>query len=184
MLDNRVVQSLPISSLYFILLIFPCVVPTEQTGFNTRKTDAYSRGGEYTRELLVGVCFSVLQILTLFQTQICHFSHSFSAPKKLSLHYLFGSRLRVRTATKIFLKIHFEFAYFSLFFTHLKCRSKIILRKSSLSFICYLFQAFKKFCVPGKTHFGRHTLLGSDSALYAGYHRPLSSSSLKAERVI
>ena len=48
MLDNRVVQSLPISSLYFILLIFPCVVPTEQTGFNTRKTDAYSRGGGNT----------------------------------------------------------------------------------------------------------------------------------------
>ena len=100
MLDNRVVQTLPLSSLYFILLIFLCVVPTEQTGFNTRKTDAYSRGGEYTREILVGVCFSVLQILTLFQSQKCHFSHPSSAPKKLSLHYLFGSRLRVRTATK------------------------------------------------------------------------------------
>ena len=135
-------QTLPLSSLYFILLIFLCVVPTEQTSFNTRKTDAYPRAREYTRELLVGVCFLVLQILTLFQTQKCHFSHPFSAPKKLSLHYLFGSRLRVRTATKIFLKIHFEFAHFSLFLIHLKCRSKTILIKSSLSFICHLFHAF------------------------------------------
>ena len=37
--------------------------------------------------------------------------------------------------------------------------------------------------MPGKTHFGRHALLGSYSACYAGYHRPLTSSSLKVKRL-
>ena len=34
--------------------------------------------GGYSWELLVGVCRPVLQILTLFQTKKCHFSHPFS----------------------------------------------------------------------------------------------------------
>ena len=37
--------------------------------------------------------------------------------------------------------------------------------------------------MPGKTHFGRHAFLCSYSACYAGYHRPLKSSSLKVKRL-
>ena len=37
-----------------------------------------SRGGGYSWEFLVGVCDSVLLILTLFQTKQCHFSHPYS----------------------------------------------------------------------------------------------------------
>ena len=43
----------------------------------TKATPSVSRGG-YFWEFLVGVCHSVLQILTLFQTKNCHFSHLFS----------------------------------------------------------------------------------------------------------
>ena len=44
----------------------------------------------YSCAFLVGVCRPVCQILTLFQTKKCHFSHPFSdlASKKLSHHYL------------------------------------------------------------------------------------------------
>ena len=59
----------------------------------------------------MGVCRPVLQILTLFQTKKCDFSHPFSdlASKKLFHHFIDWN------ANKIdFLKIHFEFAYFAL----------------------------------------------------------------------
>ena len=36
--------------------------------------------GDYSWEFLVGVCHPVLQIMTLFQTKKCHFSHPFSDP--------------------------------------------------------------------------------------------------------
>ena len=54
----------------------------------------------------------VLQILALFQAKKCHFSHPFSdlASNKLCHHYL-----DYNANKKIFLKIHFEFAYFSFF---------------------------------------------------------------------
>ena len=38
-----------------------------------------ARGERYSSEFSVGVCRLVLQILTLFQTKACHFSHSFPA---------------------------------------------------------------------------------------------------------
>ena len=46
--------------------------------------------GGYSWEFLVGMCHPVLQILTLYQTKKCHFSHLFSdlACKKLLYHYL------------------------------------------------------------------------------------------------
>ena len=37
-----------------------------------------SGGRGYSWQFLVGACHTVLQILTLFQTKICHFSHPFS----------------------------------------------------------------------------------------------------------
>ena len=48
------------------------------------------QGEGYSRELLLGVCRPVLQILTLFRTKKCHFSHPFSdlASRKLFHHYL------------------------------------------------------------------------------------------------
>ena len=41
-------------------------------------------GGEYSEECLVGLCRSVLQILTLFQTEKCHFSQPFLNPYPFS----------------------------------------------------------------------------------------------------
>ena len=50
----------------------------------------YHPGGGYSWEFLVGMFHPVLQILTLYQTKKCHFSHLFSdlAFKKLLYHYL------------------------------------------------------------------------------------------------
>ena len=50
----------------------------------------HPEGGMYSCEFLVGMCHPLLQILTLSQTQKCHFSHLFSdlAFKKLLYHYL------------------------------------------------------------------------------------------------
>ena len=50
--------------------------------------------GGYSWEFLVGVCRPVLQILILYQTKICHFSHPFSnlASKKLFHHNLVQNR--------------------------------------------------------------------------------------------
>ena len=57
----------------------------------------------------------VLQILTLFQTKICNFSHLFldMASKKLCYHYL---------DSNIF---YFKFEYFSFFFTHLEMKRQM-----------------------------------------------------------
>ena len=61
----------------------------------------YPAPRRYSWEFLVGVCCLVIQIMTLFQSQKCHFSHLFSdlvssnsiqvsdlASKKLHRHYL------------------------------------------------------------------------------------------------
>ena len=79
--------------------------------------------GRYFWEFLVGVCRPVLQILTLFQTKKCHFSHSFSdlASKKLCSPLLLTA-LDQNTNKKLFLKIHFEFAHFSFFLIHLELK--------------------------------------------------------------
>ena len=42
------------------------------------EVDSCSYPWGYSSEFLVGVCRLVLQILTLFQTKICHFSYPFS----------------------------------------------------------------------------------------------------------
>ena len=79
--------------------------------------------GRYFWEFLVGVCRPVLQILTLFQTKKCHFSHPFSdlASKKLCPPLLLTA-VGQNTNKKLFLKIHFEFAYFSFFLIHLELK--------------------------------------------------------------
>ena len=76
------------------------------------------------------MCRPVLQILTLFQTKTCHFPHRFSDltskihtsfqtwRRSQNATYLFKKAnyiiiTEMRTPTKnIFLKIHFEFAYY------------------------------------------------------------------------
>ena len=72
--------------------------------------------GRSSTEFLVGVCRPVLQILTLFQTKKCHFSHPFSDLAS-KIHHPFSDLAfknyviitLIRTATKL------EFAYFSFF---------------------------------------------------------------------
>ena len=45
-------------------------------------------GGRYFLEFFGGVCRPVLQILTLFQTKICHFPHWFSDQiSKIHIHF-------------------------------------------------------------------------------------------------
>ena len=63
-------------------------------------SSATPRGGGDSWEFLVGVCRPVLQILTLFQTKICHYSQPFSdlAPKKLCHH-----RQRKRFLSSLFI---------------------------------------------------------------------------------
>ena len=88
--------------------------------------------GGYSCEFLVEVCRPVLQILTPFQTKICHFPHPCS-DRASKIHTLFQTcPLRnyviialIRRPTKGFLKSHFEFAYYPFYFIHLKQRWKI-----------------------------------------------------------
>ena len=89
-------------------------------------------GGGYSWEFLVGVCSPVLLILTLFQTKKCHFSHPYSDlpstihthsqtwPLRNCHHYLDWNSNK-----KTVLKIHFEFAYFSFFLSHLVLKQEI-----------------------------------------------------------
>ena len=75
--------------------------------------------GGYSWEILVGVCPTVLQILTRFQTKKCNFPGPFSDlafRQKLCHHYLDLS------ANKKVLQIHVEFAYFSFFLTRLELK--------------------------------------------------------------
>ena len=95
-------------------------------------------GGGYSWEFLLGVCRSVLQILTLFQTKKCHFSHPFSdlASKihirfqtcrrsqnatclftKTEINYIIIWLLRLERQQNDFLIIHFEFTLYG-FISH------------------------------------------------------------------
>ena len=72
-------------------------------------------GGGNSWEFSVGVCCLVLYILTLFQTKSVIFRkiHPFSDLASLGRNYVLITQ--IRTQTKRFLKMHFEFAYFSFF---------------------------------------------------------------------
>ena len=93
------------------------------TGSSFTNEVFFSLPGRYFCEFLVVVCRPVLQILTLFETKKCHFSHLFSdlASKKLCPSLLLTA-VDQHTNKKLFLKIHFEFAYFSFFLIHLELK--------------------------------------------------------------
>ena len=90
---------------------------------------AQGGGGGYSQEFLVGLCRSVLQILTLFQTNKCDFPLHFSdlASKIHARFQTWSLRnsvfiTQIRTRAKRFLNIHFEFAYYSFFLIHLELK--------------------------------------------------------------
>ena len=81
-----------------------------------------SAPGGYTWEFVVGQCRHVLQCLTLFHTKNVIFHIRFQTPPLKSipilrpgLYEIMSSLLRLEQQQKRFLKIHFEFAYLSLF---------------------------------------------------------------------
>ena len=87
----------------------------------------------YSWKCLLGVCRPVLRILTLFQTKKCHFPHPFSdlASKiytrfqtrrshKTQHKHWHETEIMSLSATKRFLKIHFEFAYYTFFLIQLE----------------------------------------------------------------
>ena len=67
-------------------------------------------------------------LLTLFQTIKCHFLHPFSDLEEVikrnitCLHKTAVIIAEIRTSTKRFLKIHFEFAYFTCLLIHLELK--------------------------------------------------------------
>ena len=65
-------------------------------------------GGGYSWEFLLGVCRSVLQILTLFQTKKCHFSHPFSDLAS-KIHIRFQTCRRSQNATCLFTKTEINY---------------------------------------------------------------------------
>ena len=69
-------------------------------------------GGKYSWIFLVGVCHTVLQIVTLFETKTFHFSHPFSdlAFKKLCHHFLDSTPAK---------EISYLHIYVSFFLIHL-----------------------------------------------------------------
>ena len=89
-------------------------------------------GGRLLLGIPRGVCSPVLLILTLFQAKKCHFSHPYSDlpstihthsqtwPLRNCHHYLGWTSNK-----KQFLKIHFEFVYFSFFLSHLVLKQEI-----------------------------------------------------------
>ena len=62
------------------------------------------QGKWYSRELLLGVCHPVLQILTLFRTKECHFPHPFSdLASKIHTHFqtwLLGNYFTIITSAE------------------------------------------------------------------------------------
>ena len=84
-------------------------------------TSSLSSGRGYSWEFLVGVCHVVLQFLTLFQTEKCHFLHLFSDPALNIMSLLH----RLDSNKKRFVKIHYKFAFFSFFLTHLELKKEI-----------------------------------------------------------
>ena len=85
-------------------------------------TSSLSSGRGYSWEFLVGVCHVVLQFLTLFQTEKCHFLHLFSDPALNIMSLLH----RLDSNKKRFVKIHYKFAFFSFFLTHLELKKKYV----------------------------------------------------------
>ena len=76
--------------------------------------------------ILGGGVRPVPQILSLLQPKECHYPHPFSDLAS-KIHTRFQTwplrnNVIIRTATKKFLKIHFEFANFSFFLTHLELK--------------------------------------------------------------
>ena len=55
-----------------------CIVYYYYRSFYSAFPPGGGGGGGYSSEFLVGVCRPVPQILTQFQTKICHFPHPFS----------------------------------------------------------------------------------------------------------
>ena len=68
---------------------------------------------------VVGLCRTVVQILILFQTKKSHFPHPSSDLPEAEIMLLL---LRLERQQKRFLKIHFEFAYYSFLLTHLELK--------------------------------------------------------------
>ena len=75
--------------------------------------------GGYSWEFVVGLCRTVVQILILFQTKNSHFPHPLS---DLAEAEIMLSLLRLERQQKRFLKIHFEFAYYSFLLIYLELK--------------------------------------------------------------
>ena len=74
------------------------------------------------------VCRPVLQILTLFQTQKCHFHPRFSdlevvTKRNITCLRKMSSLLRLKLQKKFF-KIYFQFAYYTFFLIHLELKRR------------------------------------------------------------
>ena len=88
-------------------------------------------GGGYSYEFLLGVCRPVLHILTLFQIKTCHTRFQTWPLKSIPVFRLGIGRNyviiynKIKTLTKRFLTIHFEFAYYSFFHFHLELKRQI-----------------------------------------------------------
>ena len=111
----------------------------------TNSQDQCLPGGEYSWEFLVGVCHLVLQILILLHTKKCHFPHPFSDLASIILTYFQTWRrsqnatysclqrqklchsciTEIRTPTKGFLKILFEFTYYSFSLIHMEWKQQV-----------------------------------------------------------
>ena len=90
------------------------VVSGKRVNPPSKNVDLFAPRG-YSWELVLRVCRSVVQILTLLVPKKCHFSHPFSD--------LTFKKLRHQgQQPKKFLKINFEFAYFSFFLTLLELK--------------------------------------------------------------
>ena len=89
-------------------------------------------GGGYSYEFLLGVCRPVLHILTLFQIKTCHTRFQTWPLKSIPVFRLGIGRNyviiynKIKTLTKRFLTIHFEFAYYSFFHFHLNWNDKYV----------------------------------------------------------
>ena len=106
----------------------------------TNSQDQCLPGVGYSQEFLVGVCCLVLQILILLQTKKCHFPHPFSDLASIFLTCFQTWRrsqnatqsclqrqtlchsciTEIRTPTKGFLKILFQFTYYSFSLIHME----------------------------------------------------------------
>ena len=60
------------------LVLYRMFLANELDLFSAISREGGGGGGGHSSEFLVGVCRPVLQILTQFQTKMCHFPHPFS----------------------------------------------------------------------------------------------------------